>query len=191
MFWLAASLALAAPPREPHRYFVSTSAFMIGNLLPDPPSFYQLNAGYRITPKDTLILEAITWTYHAPLGIPYGPDFERAEHDYPGHTRSVGVGLAYQRYWWKGLYSTVHLTPFRQTYYDTEGDKLGNGFQLFAVFRTGYHLDLFRKRLFLEPSVAVTSWPVETGQPEAFAAADAAWPRYFLFEPGLHVGVSF
>jgi hypothetical protein len=56
------------------RHFVGSSLFMLANLLPlsNPPAFYQLNYGYRLTPKDVVSIEAITWTYKAPLGIPYG-----------------------------------------------------------------------------------------------------------------------
>ena len=37
---------------------------------PEPPSFYQLNLSYRITKRDIIIVEAITWKYYAPLDIP-------------------------------------------------------------------------------------------------------------------------
>ncbi len=53
------------------RHLLSSSLFMVANLFPDSPSFYQLSYGYRLTLKDVLIVEAITWTYNAPLSIPY------------------------------------------------------------------------------------------------------------------------
>ena len=54
------------------RCFVSTPAFMLYNFIndPEPRTFYQLNFGYRITAKDILVVEAITWKYYSPLGIP-------------------------------------------------------------------------------------------------------------------------
>lgn len=106
------------------KHFVSSSFFMLFNLLPNPPSFYQLNYGHRITKKDTIIVEAITWTYDAPLGIPYGASYGDARYKFDGYARDIGVGLAYQRFWWRGLYSTLHMTPFWQLYYDNIRDDL-------------------------------------------------------------------
>jgi len=172
------------------RRYVGTSLFVLANLLPDPPSFYQLNVGWRVTPRDSVSVEAITWTYHAPLGIPFGRDMGDDAFDFPGSIRDVGVGASYQRFWWKGLYSQVHVTPMVHTYRDEAGERIGTGFFLFTALRGGYHVALWRDRVFVEPSVACTWWPIETNVPAGFAAAAAPWPRYFL-EPGLHVGVSF
>lgn len=195
MFPLMLSLSAASaepPPVERTRFpwFVSTSAFMLGNLLPEPPRYVQLNVGYRFTDKDALILEAITWTYDAPLGIPFGPDWGDPQHDFPGHARDVGVGLAYQRFWWKGIYTTAHLTPFRQAYFDEAGERIQAGLQLWCVLRAGWHFSLLQDRLFIEPSVAVTSWPVNTNLPAGFAEQEDKWPAYFVGEPGLHIGVN-
>ncbi len=48
---------------EERRYFVGSSLFVAANLFPDdePPAFFQVNVGYRVTPKDVVSLEAITW----------------------------------------------------------------------------------------------------------------------------------
>ena len=54
------------------RYFIGTSAFMLANLNPeekDPPHFYQLNFGYRLTGKDVVSAELITWRYNGPIGV--------------------------------------------------------------------------------------------------------------------------
>lgn len=173
------------------RHFIGSSMFVLGNLFPNPPSFYQLNFGYRITPKDVLILEAITWKYSAPLGIPYGPSYEAPEERFPGYVRDLGIGVAYQRFLYKGFYSTVHVTPFLQQYFNEEKEKIQTGFQLFTVLRFGYHFKLFNDRFFLEPSVAFTCWPVNTNLPDSFQALENKWPNYFLFEPGLHFGYKF
>ncbi|GAB3998945.1 hypothetical protein GCM10028807_47800 [Spirosoma daeguense] len=173
------------------RHFISTSGFVLGNLFPDPPSFFQLNAGYWLTKKDVLSVEAITWKYSAPLGIPYGDSFGDVNENYPGHIRGIGVGLAYQRYIWKGLYAAAHATPFLQQYKSTENVKIQNGFQLFTAFRVGYHIPLFRNRFFIEPSVAMTYWPVNTNMPESFARMERKWKNHFFPEPGLHLGVKF
>lgn len=173
------------------RRFIGTSAFMLGNLFPDPPSFFQLNYGYWLTPKDVLSVEAITWRYGAPLGIPYGASFEDEKEQYPGTIRAFGLGIAYQRYLWKGLYAAAHATPFLQRYQQTDAQKTQNGFQLFLTFRVGYHIPLVRNRFFLEPSVAMTHWPVNTNLPESFARMERKWNNYFLPEPGLHLGYKF
>lgn len=171
--------------------FISSSLFMLGNFLPNPPSFYQLNYGRRLTKQDTLIVEAITWTYDAPLGIPYRNRLDDSDYTFDGYARDIGVGLAYQRFWWRGLYSTLHVTPFWQQYYNEQREYIQSGFQLFMTFRTGYHFEFWKNRLFIEPSVAVTAWPVNTNLPESFAKQEDRWPGYFLFEPGLHIGVNF
>ena len=173
------------------RQYVGTSLFMVANFLPNPPSFYQVNVGWRVTPRDSLSFEAITWRYQAPLGIPWGDDFGDDALDFPGSVRDVGVGVAYQRFFWKGLYAQVHLLPMVHTYRDDVGERIQTGFFLFTTLRAGYHIGLWRDRVFVEPSIACTSWPIETNVPAGFAAAADPWPRYFLLEPGLHAGVSF
>jgi hypothetical protein len=181
----------ASSEPEFRRRFVGSSAFMLANLFPNSNYFYQLNGGYWLSKKDVISLELKTWRYFQPLGIPYGESFGAPEYQYPGSIREYGLGLAYQRFWWKGLYSAVHATPFLQKYLDQDGDKIQNGFQLFAVFRTGYHVRLFKDRFFIEPSVAFTHWPISNNKPDAFAAKEKDWPDYFLFEPGFHVGFKF
>lgn len=173
------------------RHFVGSSLFVLMNLVPlkNPPFFYQLNYGYRLTPNDVVSVEAITWRYYAPLGIPYGSSYESPDEAFPGSVRAYGVGVAYQRFLWQGLYSAIHALPMSQAYYDTAGEKLGSGFQLFLTLRVGYHLELFSNRFFVEPSVACTYWPINTNLPDSFLKKEGKWPNYFLFEPGLHFGV--
>ena len=187
--------AMAQPSREEvygkHRHFVGSSLFMLMNFIPEPPHFYQLNLGYRITPQDAIMAEAISWRYHAPVGIPYGPSFGDPTQNFPGVVRDIGLGLAYQRIHWKGLYTTVHATPFLQQYLTPELEKIQSGFQLFLTGRIGYQFSLWQHRLFIEPSVAFTHWPINTNLPEDFAVLENQWPNYFLFEPGLHVGFNF
>lgn len=173
------------------RHFVGSSAFMLMNLVPleDPPFFYQLNYGYRLTTKDVVSVEAITWTYNAPLGIPWGPSYGSEDEAFPGSVRAYGLGVAYQRFLWKGIYAAVHALPMRQIFFDAAGEKIGSGFQLFMTLRAGYHLELFDNRFFVEPSIAATYWPINTNLPASFREKEERWPKYFLFEPGLHFGV--
>ena len=173
------------------KHFIGSTLFVLANLAPDPPEYYQLNYGYRLTPKDVVSIEAITWTYKGPLGRPYGPDFDNPESEFPGKVRAYGAGLAYKRFLWKRAYAQVHSTALRQDYLDENGDKIQSGFQLFNTVRLGYQLRFWNKRIFLEPSVAMTFWPVNTNLPDSFQREEDKWNKYFLFEPGLHVGFNF
>jgi len=176
-----------------HRYFVGTSGFVAFNLLPDdyPPRYAQLNVGVHLSPRDALSIEAITWQYYGPLGRQYGPDYGSEASNFPGRVWAYGVGLAYKRELWNGIYAAIHSTPLFQEYLDESGEHIQNGFQLFNAFRAGYHAELFNGRVFIEPSVAITTWPINTNMPESFRAQEDNFPGYFLFEPGLHVGVNF
>ena len=101
------------------RHSVGSSLFMLGNLAPDDPVyFFQLNYGYQALQKDNIIVEAITWTYYEPLGT-YGS----SEEFYPGKVRAYGIGLGYQRFLWKNLFTTVEPTFFLQQFYDTDDNK--------------------------------------------------------------------
>jgi hypothetical protein len=188
---ISASAHLPGPDHISRRHFVGSSLFMLGNLLSESPEFVQLNYGYRLTPRDALSVEVVTWRYYAPLGIPYGPSYESSDEKYPGSVREFGIGAAYQRTLWRGLYSAAHALPLLQHYQDENGQKIQSGFQLFLTGRLGYHVPLFSGRWFVEPSIAATAWPINTNVPDAFAALESKWPRYFLGEPGLHFGRRF
>jgi hypothetical protein len=180
------------PATQPfNRYFVGSSLFMAMNAVLDPsPGFYQLNAGYWLTKKDVLSVEAITWAYHRPLGTPWGPDMSDPAQAYPGYVRAYGVGVAYQRYLWQGLYAAVHALPLLQQFKAPDGKTIQEGFQLFMTLRLGYHFSFCDDHVFIEPSIAVTHWPINTNVPADFARLDNRWSSYFI-EPGLHVGFKF
>ena len=174
------------------RFFAGSSLFMLGNLdTKNKPDFVQLNFGYRITGRDVVSLEFKTWKYGWPLGIPYGPSFEAPEEKFPGYIREGGFALAYQHYWWKGLYSGVDVMNAWQTFVDEDGNKTDDGFQIFNTYRLGYHFGFFKDRIFIEPSVAVTHRLYHTEMPESFKQMDDKWPKFFFGEPGLHFGVNF
>ncbi|MBK8233135.1 MAG: hypothetical protein IPK72_21765 [Candidatus Eisenbacteria bacterium] len=183
----------AAGPEGPERpCLLSSSAFMLANLdSKDSPQFCQLALGYRLSRTDVLALEFITWRYFHPLGIPYGPSFDSDDERYPGRVRGTGAGLAYQHYWWRGLYTGAHATGLRQSYEDLDGRLIRHGFQLLTVARLGYHVEFARGRWYVEPSIAATAWPINTNVPEEFKARDEKWKGYFLGEPGVMVGVRF
>lgn len=175
------------------KYFVGSTLFMLGNLATvNKPDFIQLNLGYRITGKDVISLELITWKYAWPLGI--NPIFNKAygtpEEKYPGYIREFGFALAYQRFFWKGLYAAVHVMPTLQTFVNENGNHLGNGFQIFNTNRVGYHIKLLKDRFFIEPSIGIAGRPYHTRMPDGFKQKDSKWPKY-TFEPGLHFGFNF
>ncbi|MDR0230498.1 MAG: hypothetical protein LBI82_00055 [Dysgonamonadaceae bacterium] len=174
------------------KFFVGSTFMMLGNLLSDEQTdFFQLNFGYRITPKDVVSIEAITWKYAWPLGISWGDSFDAPEEKFPGYIREFGIGFAYQRFWWKGLYTGIHALNASQQFFDEDNIKIKNGYQLFMTYRLGYHLSFFKNRFFIEPSIAITHRPIHTKMPESFAEKDNKWSKFFFGEPGLHFGFNF
>ena len=166
------------------RQSIGSSLFLFGNIN-DSVNFFQLNYGYRLTPKDNLIAEAITWTYYEPLGM-YGSSDEF----YPGKVKAYGIGLGYQRFLWKNLFTTVEPTFFLQQFYDSDNEHIQNGFQLYLQFIVGYRFEFFNKRLFVEPAYALKYWPVNTNFPSSFEAIESGAPSY-KFEPSLNFGIRF
>ena len=175
------------------KFFIGSSFFVLGNLIPDDnsPDFAQLNLGYRLGPKDALSLELKTWKYAWSLGIPYGDSFEAPEEKFPGYIREFGFAFAYQHFWWKGLYTGLHVMNGWQTFKDDENKKIKNGFQIFNTYRVGYHFRLFNDKFFIEPSIAVTHRPYHTEMPESFKQLDDKWSKFLIGEPGLHFGYNF
>jgi hypothetical protein len=167
-----------------NRHSVGSSLFLLGNIR-DSVRFMQLNYGYRLSPKDNIIVEAITWTYYEPMGT-YGS----SEEYYPGKVRASGIGLGYQRFLWKNLFATIEPTFFLQQFYNSDGNKIQNGFQLYLQFIAGTRFEFFKKRLFIEPAIALKYWPVNTNFPDSFSAVESGAPKY-KFEPALNFGFRF
>jgi hypothetical protein len=145
----------------------------------------QLNYGYQFSPRDNFIVEAITWTYYEPLGT-----YVSSEEFYPGKVRASGIGLGYQRFLWRKAYVTVEPTFFLQQFYDVDDTKIQKGFQLYLQFILGYRFEFFKKRVFVEPALALKYWPVNTNVPSSFAAIENGAPKY-KFEPALNFGFRF
>jgi len=176
------------------KFFIGSTLLLLGNFIPDdtnPPELVQLHFGYQITPKDVVSVEFKTWRYAWPLGIPYGKSFQAPGENYPGHVKSFGIGLVYQRFWWKGAYTSIDAGNMLQKYMDEDNKHIQNGYQLFMTYRLGYQFQFFKNRFFIEPSVATTHWPINTNIPESFTKIENKWPNYFVFEPGLHFGYKF
>lgn len=175
------------------RWFIGSTLFLVGNFdQVNPPGFAQLNLGYRITGRDAISLELITWKHAWPLGInPFlNKSYGKPEEKFPGYIREYGIGLAYQRFFGKGLYIAVHLTPMVQTFKNVNGDKVDNGFIVFNTNRIGYHIKLFKDRAFFQPSLGIAGRAYYTEMPDGFKQKDDKWPKYTP-EPGLHFGFNF
>ena len=171
--------------------FVGSTLFLLGNLSSqNRPDFVQLNLGYRITGKDVVSLELITWKYAWSLGVPW-KSYEAKELEFPGYIREFGLALAYQRFWWKGLFTSIHVMNAWQSFVGHDGKKIDSGFQIFNTYRVGYHFKLFKDRFFIQPSVAMTHRPYYTEMPKSYKVLDDKWPKVFFGEPGLHFGFNF
>jgi hypothetical protein len=175
------------------KFFVGSTLFMLANLLPDnnKPEMVYLNFGYRITGKDVISIEFKTWKYAWPIGIPYGKSFEAEGKGFPGYIREHGVSLSYYRFLWGGLFAQVDVMPAFQTFANEKGNKIDNGFQIFNTYSIGYHIKLFKDRLFFQPSIAITHRPYQSKMPDSFKQIDDRWSRFFFGQPGLHFGYNF
>ena len=116
--------------------------------------------------------------------------FER-NNFYPGRLRETGIGITYQRMIWKGLFATVEVLPQLKTYIDKNDKKIGNGFKLYTSYHLGYHISLFKDRVYIEPQIHCNYWPIDTNTPQGFKEIDNKWNNYFLFEPNLYIGFKF
>ncbi len=175
------------------KYFIGSTLFVLGNFSKvNPPEFGQLNLGYRITGKDVLSVELITWKYRWPLGINpfFNSSYGKVEEQFPGYIRDYGIGLAYQRFFWKGFYGALHVMPMLQHFVGDDGKKIDKGFHLFTTLRLGYHIKLFKDRFFIQPSVGIAGRPYHSKMPDGFQQKDNKWSKYTP-EPGLHVGFNF
>lgn len=174
------------------KWFVGSTFLMLGNFdKVNNPEFIQLNFGYRITPDDAVFLELKRSKFAWPLGIPWGKSFDAPGENYPGYIRQNIIGVAYNHFWWKGLYTAVHAMNAFQKYYDEKDNNIANGYTLFITYRLGYQIKLFNNSFFIEPSVGLTHWPIQTNVPQSFKEKENKWPKYFGFEPGLHFGYNF
>jgi len=173
------------------KWFIGSTLLLFGNFdQTNNPEYIQLNAGYRITPKDVVHVRFKRSIYAWPLGIPFGPDFDGPGLNYPGHARILAPQLGYQRFWWKGAYTAVYVLNAFEKYMDENKMKIGNGFTLYTDFYVGYQFKFFNDRFFFEPAIGCSYWPLRTDVPASFKAAEKGWPNYFI-QPGLDFGFKF
>lgn len=165
-----------------HRHTLGASFFMLGNFLTDSPDYYLLTYGNRLTKKDRIFIEFNTWRYSEPLGT-YGNSVEF----YPGFVRAYGLGFGYQRFHWKGMFTTIQATSFMKQYHDSNDIGMQKGFQLYLQFIAGYRFEFFNKRFYVEPAYALKYWPIDTNYPTEFSLIEKGKPKY-IFEPSLNFG---
>ena len=92
---------------------------------------------------------------------------------------------------WKGLFAAVEILPQLKTYLDENDKKIDTGFKLYTSYHLGYHISLFKNRMFIEPQIHCNYWPIDTKAPHGFKEIDDAWNNYLLFEPNLTIGINF
>lgn len=173
------------------RRFIGSTLYLLGNLdKTNNPEYIQLNAGYRLTPKDVVLFEFKRSVYNWPLGIPWGELFDGQRETYPGHARILAPTIGYQRFWWKGVYTSVKALNAFEKYIDEDNKKIGNGYTLYLDFYLGYQFKFFENRLFFAPAIGCSYWPLRTNVPESFKAVEQKWPNYFI-QPGLDFGFNF
>jgi hypothetical protein len=175
------------------KIFVGSTLFMLANVVPDnnKPDMVYVNLGYRATHRDVVSLEFKTWKYAWPIGIPYGSKFEAEGEGFPGYIRERGVSVNYQRFFRRAVFAQVDVMPAFQTFVDDDGKTIDRGFQIFNTYSVGYHIKLFKDRMFFQPSIAITHRPYQSTMPDGFKQVDDKWSRFFFGQPGLHFGVNF
>lgn len=153
---------------------------------------YEVHFKYKISQKDKIGLKFATWKLFEPMGIPlWDPLIMKESEFYPGRLRETGLGISYQRMLWKGLFATIEVLPQLKTYFDENDNKIGNGFKLYTSYHLGYHISLFKNRMYIEPQIHCQYWPIDTNIPNGFNEKENKWNNYFLFEPNLYIGVNF
>jgi hypothetical protein len=177
-----------------HKLSVSTTWLTFGNFGPEETNvhMYEFQVGYKITPKDKIGIKVATWSLFEPMAIPWGPYKMKESESYTGRLRESGIGLTYQRIVWRGLFTSIEILPLKKTYLDKNKKKTDGGFKLYTSYHLGYHIPLFKKRLFIEPQVHCNYWPIDSKGPQGFEENENKWNNnYFLFEPNIFIGVNF
>jgi len=175
-----------------HRFALSIPYLNLTNFSADYAIHNEAHFGYRLTNKDLVGIKIVGWKLVAPLGIPIGPSLANEDENYDGRLNEFGVGAYYQRFLWKGLYTSLEVVPLKKKYINLEGDKIDDGFRLYTSLHVGYYIPLFKNRVFIQPQIHFNYWPINTDSPNGFAEQDRKWNNnYFLFEPNLYIGINF
>jgi hypothetical protein len=174
------------------KWFAGSTLYLLGNFdQTNNPGYIQLNVGYRITPRDVVSFRFKRSVYAWPIGIPFGSSsFDAPGENYPGHARILAPTVGYQRFWWKGAYTSVQALNAFEKYLDADNKKIGNGYTLYLDGYLGYQFKFFKNRFFFEPAIGISYWPVRTNVPASFKAVENKWPNYFI-QPGFDFGFNF
>lgn len=168
-----------------YKHSIGASLLMIMNFFPESADYVLITYGYQPNEKNRIFAEFNTWKYPEPIGT-YG----QSKEDYPGYIRTFGIGFGYQRFHWKGSFTTIQATPFLKQYMDENDNKIQNGFQLYLQIAIGYRFEFFKKHLYVEPAWALKYWPVDTNFPDEFQEIEEGAPNY-IFEPSINFGIKF
>jgi hypothetical protein len=153
---------------------------------------YEFHFGYQITPKDKISIKIATWKMFAPMGMPMLEQLKFDESNfYPGRLKESGIGLTYQRMLSKNVFFCIEVLPQLKTYLDENDLVIANGFKLYTSYHLGYHISLFKGRVYIEPQMHSQYWPINTDAPQGFKDKDDQWNNYFLFEPNIYIGINF
>jgi hypothetical protein len=181
-------------PLPEYKFSVSTTYLTLANFGPEETNthHYEFHFDYKLTAKDKIGIKITTWKLFAPMGIPLGDAIKKEKSTFfPGRLGEKGVGITYQRLLWKGLFAAIELMPLKKTYFDENKKKIGSGFKLYTTYHVGYHVPLFKNRMYIEPQIHCNYWPIDTKTPQSFQVEENKWNNYFLFEPNLYIGVNF
>ncbi len=177
-----------------YKFSVSTTWLTFANTESEETNvhMYEFHFGYKITSKNKIEIKVATWKTFEPFGIPlWDPLLKKESEWYPGRIRESGIGITYQRFLWKGLFAQIEILPLWKIYLDENNKKIEDGFKLYTSYHLGYHIPLFKDRLYFEPQIHCNYWPIDTKGPQGFEEKESKWNNYFLFEPNLFIGVNF
>ncbi|MCU0431267.1 MAG: hypothetical protein MUF42_14985 [Cytophagaceae bacterium] len=176
------------------KYSINTTWLSLANWGPEKTNtqHYELHFKYKCTEKSRWGIKLATWKLFAPMGIPlWDPLFLKESEFYPGRLHEKGIGITYQHFIWKRLFTTIEVMPQWKTYRDTNKKVVGRGFKLYTSYHIGYHIPMFKNRFFIEPQLHGQYWPIDTPAPDAFREKDKSKNNFFLFEPNIYLGVKF
>ncbi|MBO6515054.1 MAG: hypothetical protein JJ975_00705 [Bacteroidia bacterium] len=191
-----AKLELPKTAKTDYNYFVRTSYYSFTNWLKvgEIPNiyFYEFHMGKEIDSKNKVGVKLARVKLFQPLGIQsWDLDPNSKSEWFAGRIEEYGVGAFYQRTLWKGLYASAEVMPFLKVFLDNEDEKIENGFRLYTSLHLGYHIPLFKNRMFVEPQIHSQFWPINSKGPTGFKEQVGKHDNYFLFEPNIYIGLKF
>ncbi len=174
--------------KDTEKNYFGTSVFILASLIPDDNTyFFELDYGYRLTPKSDLILGINTYKYTSPMSSPWND-----QTTYAGSVVSYGLVTAYQYYFWKNLFVDQMINPLVLSYRNENNEKIQHGFMLLLATRIGYHQDfrIFSLPFYIEAGVEISYWPLNNNVPDSFNYIDNQY-KSFAYSPALQFGFKF